>query len=364
MFFVPTVAYNMKKFSLKETEKILGQSHMGLLHSIDKSQVINFKIGGDDFYKLSPSSNFYKINKKISTHLLTLFPINNAAIAYVKDKSYFDFLHPHIFSKKFLRLDIKKFFHSINERDVKEQISDYFGNELHSGKALSSLIHNVFFVKDNESNNFIPIGFPASPSIANIVFRKIDIQIQKLCDNFQILYTRYSDDMLFSSDSKNMVHSDYFENEISLLISQLGLKLNSRKTLRVNNRLSLNGYMVGWDDVNECGYLSFSNKKFQVISKLIHYKKKRKLSNLVIMKKLFSKDLEKLVLADNGKEIFLEKYSNHQVLNKLQGFRSHLLSLIVFDKKNDCVEKSHSKKVLKLVESLNDLIEREENILN
>ena len=354
----------MKKLSLKETEKILSQEYMGLLHNIDKSQVINFKIKGDDFYKLNHSSNFYKLNKKISTTLLKLFPINNSAMAYVKGKSYFDFLYPHISSNKFLRLDIKKFFSSINERDVKAEISDYFGNELHSGKALNTLIHNAFFVKDNEGNNFIPIGFPASPSIANIIFRKIDIQIQKLCNNFQISYTRYSDDMLFSSDSKNMVHSDYFENEISLLISQLGLKLNSKKTLRVNNRLSLNGYMVGWDGVNECGYLSFSNKKFQIISKLIHYKKKRKLSNLLIMKKLFPKDLKKLVLEDKGQEIFLEKYSNHQVLNKLQGFRSHLLSLIVFDKKNDCVEKSHSKKVLKLVDTLNDLIEREEAILN
>ena len=66
--------------------------------------------------------------------------------------------------------------------------------------ALLSVSHTVsdeFEDFDLRGNNILPIGFPSSPVISNIIFRKIDILIQKYCENKKIIYTRYADDMLF-----------------------------------------------------------------------------------------------------------------------------------------------------------------------
>jgi hypothetical protein len=94
--------------------------------------------------------------------------------------------------------------------DVKETISQYIDDEVvntkHNQKLIDVIIKCITYTIPTkfENKNFhdktiIPMGFSTSPIISNISFRKIDILIQKLCVKLNITYTRYADDMLFSS---------------------------------------------------------------------------------------------------------------------------------------------------------------------
>ena len=49
----------------------------------------------------------------------------------------------------------------------------------------------------------LPQGAPTSPSLSNLVFEPIDIVMQNYAENNRLTYTRYADDICFSSASTN-----------------------------------------------------------------------------------------------------------------------------------------------------------------
>ncbi len=168
--------------------------------------------------------------KNLNTRFLSEISLNSSAVAYRKEKSYLDFFEPHTSSYRFLRLDIKSFFHSISEELVRDVFSSYFSDELffdneNNKQSLLDAFINLTFIKVDENfsdlllrgKKILPIGFETSPSISNIIFRKFDILIQDFCSRNNISYTRYADDMLFSSSKKILilVHSKRFIDEIS-----------------------------------------------------------------------------------------------------------------------------------------------------
>ena len=268
------------------------------------------------------------------TIFLKEFPLNNASIAYKKGLSYFDFFKPHIGNKCFLRLDIKSFFPSIQLEDVKDSIFPILPDEhieLPSGKKISLKDFFIMLVSADSTKNgkIIPVGFASSPYLANIIFRKIDIQIQEFCLQNSIIYTRYADDMLFSSQTESMLHSDYFSRHISFTIAQLKMKLNAQKTLKTTGAISLNGYMLYSE-----GFFKFSNSRLKDIKKFVYLKNKSGLTNLEIMKKLFIKDLKNLKLNYPNKDAFIEKFCADQITNKAAGYRSFLISLLNFQYKH------------------------------
>ena len=261
---------------------------------------------------------------------------------------------PHRNNYHFLRLDIKSFFHSINIEDIKKVFEQYFDNDTIGKKKKQSLL-NVFLrlttykipkTSPNEEygeKRVLPMGFKTSPKISNIVFRSLDIQIQKVCLKYNIIYTRYADDMLFSSNQHStFVHTDNFINEISFILNQMSFKLNSNKTLKTKHTISLNGYTID-SSRNE---FRLSNKKLYKIKKLIHMKNVEKKNSSEILKNLFSKDYKK----------YQVKYHDDQLTNKIKGYRSYVLSFIQFDKRYECLHENTKNKYITIINEMEKLI--------
>jgi RNA-directed DNA polymerase len=72
----------------------------------------------------------------------------------------------------------------------------------------------------------LPQGTPTSTHISNLIFLEIDYRLIDFCKNNNISYTRYIDDLTFSSqmDFQNSI------SEILEIVKQGGLKLSYRKT--------------------------------------------------------------------------------------------------------------------------------------
>ena len=100
--------------------------------------------------------------------------------------------------------------------------------------------HPVYICYITTLNNHAIQGAITSPAISNIIFRSLDIRIEKYCEKIGVHYTRYADDMLFSSES-SYIHSYKFTNAIQAIISDKGFYLNRKKTLKCENEISLNG---------------------------------------------------------------------------------------------------------------------------
>lgn len=321
---------------------------------LDKTIIEEFQIGKSFFYK---TDNFDLLNfhNWLNKALLDKIYTNNASKGFEKDKSYLDFFEPHIKNYNFLRLDIKSFFHSINIKDIGNSLKIYFDKdsiEINDKKypLISFFIYfTTYKIPDSSENQkfvnkrVLPMGFKTSPKISNIVFRPLDIQIQKLCIKNGITYTRYADDMLFSSKKDlTYIHTVSFIEQVSFILNQMNFQLNSKKTIKAKHTISLNGYTI---DSSKKEF-RISNKKLIKIKKLIYMKTVEKKSSQDILKKLFPDDFKK----------YIPKFYEDQLSNKIKGYRSYIISFIKFDKKYKYLSEDTKDRYIKLINQLEKII--------
>lgn len=124
----------------------------------------------------------------------------------------------HIKGKWVLNLDVKNFFHSISEKMVRKTLRNPpFNFNENTVKTLSDLVTH---------QDRLPIGSPTSPTISNWVMLELDNQLLKLSKKQEWKYTRYIDDMTFSSKHK---FSKKSIKKIKALIHSVGFKTNKDK---------------------------------------------------------------------------------------------------------------------------------------
>jgi len=364
----------MKKKDKNGFINIIGSEGKELFQSlpiapVNPQFIDEFKIRKKYIYRFKQDHQLIKIHENLLNNFLTKIPLNDAAIAFRKGKSYLNFIEPHRRSYHFMRLDLKSFFHSINEDLLEECFKSYFENlhfdEQKTQKLIQSFINIVSYKVPASSKNdtyknkvILPIGFKTSPSISNIIFRKLDLLIQNYCFTHDIVYTRYADDMLFSSGKlSEFIHSDSFYSEIKYLISLDGFKLNKVKTIKSTHTISLNGYIIeNSKNKEDPASIRVSNKKTYKIEKLIHEIKAGK-TNVEIMTKLYGFSISrKYFLYLPPKPKFVEQYCKDQLLNKMLGYRSYLISILNFNNKFKCVNTLAIDKYSKIIDVLNKKI--------
>jgi RNA-directed DNA polymerase len=336
----------MSKISSDFFIKAILNKDEDLLNSFSAS-VTEHKVGNDFFFVIDEKTPHKNINTRITNLVLSQLPLNSCACGFIKGKSYYDFLSPHITGYYFLRLDIKHFFHSIDEKNVSDLITSLFEKEKNKFKnspydlALSAVTHLVSKTSECETvrdRRILPIGFPSSPAISNVIFRPIDILIHKFCDDKRITYTRYANDMLFSSPDNKFIHSEQFEKEISILISILKLRLNKKKRIACENTISLNGYVIqntkykkplffNVKKESPIGNVRLSNKKLAILKKLVHLLRKNT-DAVIIMDNVFNVKFKTHKFKYQRSIRFFQQYAEDQLQNKIKGYRSFLLSII------------------------------------
>lgn len=195
-------------------------------------------------------------------------------------------------------------------------------------------------------NGILPQGAITSPSISNIIFRRIDQRILKYCQSFgsvyfesrklseNIVYTRYADDLLFSSDYLDFSKDLYSFGMIRKILKDSGFRVNDKKVRFGHEEISLSGYVLSKN-------IHLSRKKLYSINKVIHYfgktdnysSKKYRIKNT-----LFSVDwiagINSLKLQDSyGNEKLFN--SPTDVMNYLCGYRAFIISVIRGNTQND-----------------------------
>jgi hypothetical protein len=322
-------------------------------------------------YSLDKEHYFNQVQRNLVENVFSKIKINSAAVAFREKKSYLNFLEPHLKSYYFIRLDLKSFFHSIPLKTLKENFEGLFVEKYtdkgENQETIDGLINLITYKVPSSSNNekfrnktIVPMGFRTSPVISNIIFRKIDLLIQEFCFSKGVFYSRYADDMLFSStkDSK-FVLSDSFTKEIKFLLSINKFNLNNSKTLKSLHTMSLNGYVVESKDIlGREGYIRVSNKKTKVIDKLI-FKMNHKHLPKNILEKLFGMRESNLNFPFSPPTPeFLDKYYRDQLVNKMTGYRSYLIGLIHFNDQHKCMNIEAINKYSYMIDSLNIHIDK------
>lgn len=130
---------------------------------------------------------------------------------------------PHTNKKFVLNMDIENFFPSINFRRVKVVLGlspfDLYGER----EKIAFLIANL-----GTYNNYLPQGSPMSPLLSNIVTQKLDRKISKFCLAKRIKYSRYADDLSFSTN-RNILDEEFIES-IKDIVEAENFNINEEKT--------------------------------------------------------------------------------------------------------------------------------------
>lgn len=142
------------------------------------------------------------IQRAIVSTLLDDLPVNSAAYAYRRGLS-----NPLLEQAKIhapfpytIRVDIRSFFPSIRPRDLLSRLEKTCVEKL--DLEIAEFLECSLFVRYPRSYVGLAIGAPSSPSIANYVMNEIDADLSRWASTRQGVYTRYADDLVFSSKTR------------------------------------------------------------------------------------------------------------------------------------------------------------------
>lgn len=164
----------------------------------------------------APSPNLLYIQRWILENILQPIAISNHAYAYVRKRSFVDHVRLHATSDEILSLDLKDFFPSISSRRVIGLFKS-FGYAFD----VSSVLANLCTFR-----NRLPQGGATSPTLSNLICRKLDSRLDGLCRQTGLTYSRYADDMLISGPRVRASIALITEK----IVQEEGFLVNSNKT--------------------------------------------------------------------------------------------------------------------------------------
>jgi retron-type reverse transcriptase len=142
-------------------------------------------------------------------NLLAKVPCHDAAHGFLPGRSIVTNAAPHCAKAVVINLDLKDFFPSIHFPRIKGVFQGLGYGESVAGMLALLCSENAcdelevdgerFFVGGKGRDRVLPQGAPTSPMLTNILCRKLDRRLQGLADKLGFAYTRYADDLTFSS---------------------------------------------------------------------------------------------------------------------------------------------------------------------
>lgn len=188
-------------------------------------KIILKKKNGSNRIIYAPDGVLKRCQRKILEKILYKIPVSEYATAYLKGKNLNDNASPHTNHKYLLKMDITDFFGSITYLQV---ISSAFNSKMYPPQIGAML--TTLCCKDDA----LPQGAPTSPMLSNIVMKNFDDIIGDWCKNRNISYTRYCDDLTFSSDFPlyNVYH------KVCEMLEWRGFEVNESKTKFITNASS------------------------------------------------------------------------------------------------------------------------------
>ena len=227
-----------------------------------------------------PSKESKFIQRMIVNELRNSLPVHHAATAYEKGTGIRLNALRHLNSRYLLKMDFKNFFPSITP-ELFFEVAKSIGEDFITLDKLF-LEHALFFRSTRRSRLRMSIGAPSSPFLSNFVMSNFDAAMMKLCVAKNISYTRYADDLTFSTNEKNALF-DIPKIVASFLASHCfkKIRINSTKTVFSSKRFNRHVTGVVLTNDNE---LSIGRARKREIASLINSFKFGKLTADAIMR--------------------------------------------------------------------------------
>ena len=183
----------------------------------------------------APEVNIKKLQKTLNFFLQAVYLMKKPACSHgfilnnnATNKTYNIVSNAAVHAnKKFvMNIDIENFFPNISAKRIYELFkSDIFGFNETVSIALSLL---CTYKKQ------LPTGAPTSPVLSNFICLDLDNSLMEICSDLEINYTRYADDLIFSSDNYSYLDEDIIHVVKSTIVNH-GFIINEKK-FRIQSR--------------------------------------------------------------------------------------------------------------------------------
>ena len=174
------------------------------------------------------------------------FQPNKHAHGFIKGKSIVTNARCHLKSKRIIKMDLKDFFPSIHFGRVRGM---FMAKPFEFGENAATSMAQLACLDDK--SGILPQGGSLSPYIANMMCRRLDQRLADTARNHRCHFTRYADDITFSTNDVSISNIDDLIKETSLIIESEGFVINTNKTkiLTPEERQIVTGIVVN-DGIN------------------------------------------------------------------------------------------------------------------
>lgn len=164
----------------------------------------------------------------------------NISHAFEKGKSIITNAKVHRNKRFILNIDLECFFDSFHFG----RVCGYFekNKDFLLPREVSIIIAQIACY-----NGRLPQGAPCSPIISNLICQVLDMHLLKIAKKYKLDYTRYADDLTFSTNNHAFLDSyESFIKEITAVILKAGFTVNEKKTrlLYRDSRQEVTGLVV------------------------------------------------------------------------------------------------------------------------
>jgi len=196
----------------------------------------------------NPSKRLKIIQRKALEKLQVVkkFQPRSHAHGFAQGKSIITNAAFHQKSKRIIKMDLKDFFPSIHFGRVRGMFMAY---PFEFGEKAATIMAQLACLDDKIG--ILPQGGPLSPYIANMMCRRLDKKLAEVARSHRCHFTRYADDITFSTNDVSQNNINGLIKETSSIIESEGFVVNKDKTkiLTPEERQVVTGIIIN-DGIN------------------------------------------------------------------------------------------------------------------
>lgn len=181
----------------------------------------------------APSYPLAIILHTLNSLFQSIYKPDNVVCGFAPGRSVVDNAKSHIGHNYVFNIDLKDFFSSIPQARVWKRLQlPPFNFTREIANVAAGLCCNK---NENKAMNVLPQGAATSPLLTNAICDKLDRRMKGVAKRFGLHYSRYADDMTFSSMHNVYQEGSDFRNEIKRIIEEQGFTMNDNKTRLYRN---------------------------------------------------------------------------------------------------------------------------------
>lgn len=202
----------------------------------------------------APAKQLRTLQRKLATILNVVYKPKQAAHGFVVDKSIKTNASTHTGRKYVFNIDLKDFFDQINFGRVRAMLmKPPYGIGAEAALVIAQLACY---------NSKLPQGAPTSPILTNMICSPMDTHLTRLAEKYHIRYTRYADDITFSSYKNEFAEAImyYYDGVV-----KVGKELESI--------IKADGFIINYDKVRMSDFREREEVTGLVVNKFVNVRR-------------------------------------------------------------------------------------------